>query len=113
MKLFFDNFRATQAEFLALAELTKEILAEMGIILRSLKNDRRNGVNKSHFNEFDDDDEEQEMQEEGVYSSTNGPDVLTMQNLDESVGPINGDDMASPDLTDNPLKAHAARKFGQ
>ena len=30
----------------------------MGIILRALKNDRRNGVNKSHFNEFDDDEEE-------------------------------------------------------
>lgn len=27
------------------------------------------------------------MQEEGVYTSQNGPDILTMQNLDESVGP--------------------------
>ena len=87
MKIFFDNFRQTQAEFLALAQLTKEILQSMGIILRALKGTTpRGGVNKPHFDEFDDDEEEQEMQEEGVYSSMNGPDVLTMQNLDESMG---------------------------
>ena len=56
MKIFFDNFRQTQAEFLALAQLTKEILQSMGIILRALKGTTpRGGVNKPHFDEFDDD----------------------------------------------------------
>ena len=37
MKLFFDNFKQYHDEFVALADLTTEILMSMGIILRSLQ----------------------------------------------------------------------------
>jgi len=37
MKVYFNNFKQSHDEFLALAELTTEILMSMGIILRSLQ----------------------------------------------------------------------------
>ena len=37
LKLFFDSFRQSHDEFVALSELTTEILMSMGIILRSLQ----------------------------------------------------------------------------
>ena len=37
MKLYYDNFKQYHDEFVALADLTTEILMSMGIILRSLQ----------------------------------------------------------------------------
>ena len=111
MKLYFESFKQTYSEFQALQELTKKILESMGIIFRRLSHaDRRGGhgmgVHTNRFSEFDDEDEdEQEMQEEGVYSSTNRADILTMQNMDESHGPVDvvGELPFSPDIRDSPL----------
>ena len=37
LKLYFDNFTQCQDEFSVLQDLTTEVLASMGIILRSLR----------------------------------------------------------------------------
>ena len=80
LKLFFENFKSSHEEFTVLQDLTTEILASMGIILRSLRKQnlgRSGGVESANFREdFDDEDErEQTMDDEGVFSSTN---VLTI-----------------------------------
>ena len=57
----------------------------MGIILKGLQTGgrRTSGIHSNRFSEFDD-EAEQEMEEDGVYSSMNKIDELTMQNLDDS-----------------------------
>ena len=85
MKLYYENYRQTYSEFLALSELTTLILQSMGIILKGLNTDRHtSGMQASRFTEFSEDDEEQQMEIDGVYSSMNKGDILTMQNLDDS-----------------------------
>ena len=71
MKLSFESFKQVYKEFEALSELTTEILASMGIILRglSLSQQPKGGVNATRFTEFDEDDDEQQMLEDGVYNS--------------------------------------------
>ena len=60
MKLSFESFKQVYKEFEALSELTTEILASMGIILRglSLSQQPKGGVNATRFTEFDEDDDE-------------------------------------------------------
>lgn len=84
MKLYFDSFKQMYKEFDALSELTLAILQSMGIILKGLSSPTRRTQGKitNRFTEFDDEDE-QEMEEEGVYSSTNRADILTMQNAED------------------------------
>ena len=81
MKLYFDSFKQMYKEFDALSELTQAILQSMGIILKGLSSPRTQGKITNRFSEFDDD--EAEMEEEGVYSSTNRADILTMQNAED------------------------------
>ena len=112
MKLYFDNFRQIYSEFQVLSELTTKILASMGIILRPLNaGPGRNGVHTSRFNEFDEEDEEQEMDDEGIYSSTN---VLSMHVGDDSTilpsprvkpGSNPAEISPSPDTKENILNA--------
>ena len=91
MKLYFENFKQAYKEFLALSELVTAILSSMGIILRGLTDSRANrktsGMKSNKFTEWDDEEnseEEVQMDDDGVHSSLVGPDVLTMQNLDDS-----------------------------
>lgn len=83
MKLYYESFRSTYMEFLALSELTNLVLQSMGIILKGLRSGQTSGIQANRFNEFSD-DEEQQMEEDGVYSSVNKEDILTMKNLDDS-----------------------------
>lgn len=71
MKLSFESFKQVYKEFEALSELTTEILASMGIILKGLSSSQhpKGGVNATRFTEFDEDDDEQQMLEDGVYNS--------------------------------------------
>lgn len=58
MKLYYENFRSTYLEFLALSELTNLVLQSMGIILKGLRNGHTtSGKQASRFNEFSDDEE--------------------------------------------------------
>ena len=80
MKLSFESFKQVYKEFEALSELTTEILASMGIILRGLSQSQhpKGGKNTTRFTEFDEDDDEQQMLEDGVYNSQDQIGVLTM-----------------------------------
>ncbi len=78
MKLYFEQYKQSYNEFLALSELTTQILQSMGIILKGLRSDRHHsGIHSNRFSEFDD-EAEQEMEEDGIYSSMNRGDILTM-----------------------------------
>ncbi len=86
----------------------------MGIILlKSLTPVATNGLHTNRFSEFDDDEEmysdedegdeaEALMEEEGLYSHTNGGGVLEMQMLDESNGHIAAAEVAGADLPETP-----------
>jgi len=59
MKLYFEHFKQTYEEFLALSQLTTEILQSMGIILKGLSS-RTGGIHSNRFTEFDHSDNEME-----------------------------------------------------